>query len=500
MSRNPSAADPKGRLRLTSHVVMSWLEDCSLGERIGRGSFGSVFRGEFAATAPSSASHCAVKVVRAATEEEKRAVLREVAFLRRTVEHQNIVRFIGMQSVETASGGRAMRVFLELCICSLADVVRQRGAPLPDVAVLAAAYSIADALAYLHERLHSVHRDVKGANVLLTSTGVVKLSDFNVSTTLSACHPDCASATGTPQYMAPEVIRCERYACPADMWSLGVTVLELAEGRVPHASLAPIPAMFRVVVSPAPTLAQPFEHSPELRALVACLLAKDAAVRLSAPQLLVHACMQPVASAHLRGWVLCQLAWEQQSRSRSVGTFGGAGARQHQQQSKRVLPQLLSADCAEEGERKRPRGIGGQRVRSHRAVLPYVALEAAGRPVPSRWQGAGSPARGRGGDGVCSKFTPAYDLTVSSGWESSTCGVSLGPSTGGLSSAGVTLAGLTLGVSPASPMAAGAAVVSTEPAGDRYLSSGTQGMWWRDSYDLDVLTESTISACVALGR
>mmetsp|Transcript_19119 Transcript_19119/g.48708 ORF Transcript_19119/g.48708 Transcript_19119/m.48708 type:complete len:345 (-) Transcript_19119:2243-3277(-) len=328
---------------------MSWLEDCQLLERIGKGSFGKVYRADLPYALGTGS--CAIKVCAADTEAERTAVTRECAFLRRAAAHSNIVRFLGVCSLPAARG--KMAIVLELCLCSLADLVRQRGRPLPDVVVLAVAWSVASALHFLHTEMGALHRDVKCTNLLLSTTGVVKLTDFNVS----ACRPTCELAIGTPQFMAPEVILGEQYSSPADMWSLGVAVLELAEeGRVPNGGLDPIAAMFRVVRLPAPELAG--SRGPELRCVVAGLLNKHPAARLSAAQLLAHSCLEPVAPSVARTYVLCQLAWEQQTRM--LSSWEAPAHRAARAHAKR--PALLMGPPADPvatvATGKRARGLG----------------------------------------------------------------------------------------------------------------------------------------------
>jgi serine/threonine protein kinase len=299
---------------------MSWLERCQLCERIGKGSFGKVYRAQLRAPCGGVDGdvECAVKVVNAKGAEAMRAVLREVAFLKQACVHPNVVAFLGVGAREP---GGPMLLFLELCLCSLADVIKRQqrsavlgGRALSELAVLAIAYCVADALDFIHTALNGVHRDVKPANILLSRTGVVKLTDFNVSAKLSVEAPACEQPIGTPQFMAPEQIVGPVYSHGVDMWALGVTVLELADGRVPHAGLDPLAAMFRIVVQPAPSLERSSERSSELQALAAALLVKAPEHRHSARELLGDACLLPVAPAEIRAHALCRVAWEQQTR------------------------------------------------------------------------------------------------------------------------------------------------------------------------------------------
>jgi serine/threonine protein kinase len=99
-------------------------------------------------------------------------------------------------------------------------------------------------LLYLHEQ-GVIHRDIKGANILTTKEGLVKLADFGVATKQSGL--DQSSVVGTPYWMAPEVIELSGATTSSDIWSLGCTVIELIEGKPPYHKLQPMQALFRIV-------------------------------------------------------------------------------------------------------------------------------------------------------------------------------------------------------------------------------------------------------------
>ncbi len=106
-------------------------------------------------------------------------------------------------------------------------------------------------LLYLHEQ-GVIHRDIKGANILTTKQGLVKLADFGVATTATGLHE--SSVVGTPYWMAPEVIELSGATTASDIWSLGCTVIELLDGRPPYYKLQPMPALFRIVNDDHPPL------------------------------------------------------------------------------------------------------------------------------------------------------------------------------------------------------------------------------------------------------
>lgn len=108
-------------------------------------------------------------------------------------------------------------------------------------------------LQYLHDQ-GVIHRDIKGANILTTKDGKVKLADFGVSTSTLAGADKEAQVVGTPYWMAPEIIQLSGATPASDIWSLGCTVIELLEGKPPYHKLAPMPALFAIVNDDHPPL------------------------------------------------------------------------------------------------------------------------------------------------------------------------------------------------------------------------------------------------------
>lgn len=106
-------------------------------------------------------------------------------------------------------------------------------------------------LVFLHDQ-GVIHRDIKGANILTTTDGIVKLADFGVATTSAGLHE--SSVVGTPYWMAPEVIELSGATTASDIWSLGCTVIELLDGKPPYSKLQPMPALFRIVNDDHPPL------------------------------------------------------------------------------------------------------------------------------------------------------------------------------------------------------------------------------------------------------
>lgn len=174
---------------------------------------------------------------------------------------------------------------LDLMDGSLADILAKR-VQMPESIIRHIARQTLRGLRYLHTK-RVIHRDIKPSNILVSSNGDIKLSDFGISKSVSDSFSRCATFCGTVTYMSPERINNAPYSYAADIWSLGVTLLECATGKYPYAGhQGPVDLMLHIVNDQPPV--PPDTLSESLRHLLNCFLEKDPDKRQTAQELLEH--------------------------------------------------------------------------------------------------------------------------------------------------------------------------------------------------------------------
>ena len=255
-------------------------------DQIGKGSYGSVFSARYQ---QRLAAVKAVPIEPGPDGKEMSLEIRREMELLGKCDSEYVVRFYGCMHK-----GRTLWIAMELCDGSVSDVLRVTAEALREDEVAVVCAAVVRGLAYLHEQQHILHRDIKAGNILLSSQGAggIKLCDLGVSASV-ANHTKRSTVIGTPLWMSPELIESGSYGTPTDVWSLGITALEMAERRPPHSDVSPtIRALFLITSSPPPTLAEPHKWSEECADFVAQCVVKEPALRPPATALEPHPFVQ----------------------------------------------------------------------------------------------------------------------------------------------------------------------------------------------------------------
>uniref|UniRef100_A0A3Q2I1D4 Myosin IIIA n=1 Tax=Equus caballus TaxID=9796 RepID=A0A3Q2I1D4_HORSE len=260
-------------------------------ETISKGTYGKVFK----VLNKKNGQKAAVKILDPIHDIDEE-IEAEYNILKALSDHPNVVKFYGMYFKKDKINGDKLWLVLELCNGgSVTDLVKgflKKGKRMSEPII---AYILREALMGL-QHLHNnktIHRDVKGNNILLTTEGGVKLVDFGVSAQLTSTWHRRNTSVGTPFWMAPEVIACEQqldtaYDARCDTWSLGITAIELGDGDPPLADLHPMRALFKIPRNPPPKLRKPEMWSPEFNDFISKCLTKDYEKRPTVSDLLQH--------------------------------------------------------------------------------------------------------------------------------------------------------------------------------------------------------------------
>ncbi|XP_078431000.1 MAP3K epsilon protein kinase 1-like [Wolffia australiana] len=254
-----------------------------LGDEIGKGAYGRVYKG----LDLENGDFVAIKQVSLENipQEDLNIITQEIDLLK-NLNHKNIVKYLGSSKTKTH-----LHIILEYVENgSLATIIKpNKFGPFPESLVAVYISQVLEGLVYLHEQ-GVIHRDIKGANILTTKEGLVKLADFGVATKLNEADLNTHSVVGTPYWMAPEVIEMAGVCAASDIWSVGCTVIELLTCVPPYYDLQPMPALFRIVQDKHPPL--PDGLSPAITDFLLQCFKKDAMQRPDAKTLLSHPWIQ----------------------------------------------------------------------------------------------------------------------------------------------------------------------------------------------------------------
>ncbi|KAM6403980.1 serine/threonine-protein kinase TAO3 isoform 1-T1 [Rhynochetos jubatus] len=245
---------------------------------IGHGSFGAVY---FATNSHTNEVVAVKKMSYSGkqTNEKWQDIIKEVKFLQQ-LKHPNTIEYKGCYLKEHTAW-----LVMEYCLGSASDLLEVHKKPLQEVEIAAITHGALQGLAYLHSHC-KIHRDIKAGNILLTEPGQVKLADFGSASIVSPAN----SFVGTPYWMAPEVILAMdegQYDGKVDVWSLGITCIELAERKPPLFNMNAMSALYHIAQNDSPTL-QSDEWSDSFRGFVDYCLQKIPQERPSSTDLLRH--------------------------------------------------------------------------------------------------------------------------------------------------------------------------------------------------------------------
>uniref|UniRef100_A0A8C2PYD3 non-specific serine/threonine protein kinase n=1 Tax=Cyprinus carpio TaxID=7962 RepID=A0A8C2PYD3_CYPCA len=258
-------------------------------EVVGNGTYGQVYKGRHVKTGQLAA----IKVMDV-TEEEEEEIKAEINMLKKYSHHRNIATYYGA-FVKKSPPGHDDQLWLVMEFCgagSVTDLVKNtKGSSLKEDWIAYICREILRGLSHLHAH-KVIHRDIKGQNVLLTENAEVKLVDFGVSAQLDRTVGRRNTFIGTPYWMAPEVIACDEnpdstYDYRSDIWSLGITAIEMAEGAPPLCDMHPMRALFLIPRNPPPKLKSKKWSKKFIDFIEGCLV-KSYPSRPSTEQLLKH--------------------------------------------------------------------------------------------------------------------------------------------------------------------------------------------------------------------
>eukprot|EP01084_Bolivina_argentea_P179730 310547_1 len=279
---------------------------------LGEGAYGMVYK----ALDKRDGELVAIKIM--PLEVEAGSMEKEIQLLR-SCKSPYIVNFCGAYIKDD-------NIWLAMEYCgagAVLDLMRVTGKNLTEKQIQIVMRESLKGLEYLHSK-KLVHRDIKAGNVLLNHKGACKLADFGVAKDTNNPNDYAKTTIGTPYWMAPEVFGKGKYNTKADIWSLGITAIEMATGKPPHADKAPLQVIFLIPKRDAPNLPEDEDHwSDDFRDFISSCLIKDPLKRPTAKELQQHTWIKNAGNISiLQSWVYQTMPlldkWRQQQREMEI--------------------------------------------------------------------------------------------------------------------------------------------------------------------------------------
>uniref|UniRef100_A0A7S3Z794 non-specific serine/threonine protein kinase n=1 Tax=Lotharella globosa TaxID=91324 RepID=A0A7S3Z794_9EUKA len=241
---------------------------------IGQGGFGAVFKGRWRRQRAGQQNIIAIKIIDLEREEEE-----DIAIVNREIDALTKSQFCDQLTKYYGSGITGSELWIAMEFVdggSVAGIIKKRAMTEEQIAVVCK--DVILGLRYLLQDGGKIHRDIKGANILISTDGKVKLADFGASRTLSQTQAHkAATFIGSPYWMAPEIVQNKQYDGKIDVWSLGCTCIEMATQHPPNYNLPADKAILKIMTSPSPKL--PAGFSTEFNEFVNKCLIKDTTLR-----------------------------------------------------------------------------------------------------------------------------------------------------------------------------------------------------------------------------
>ncbi|GMM30922.1 hypothetical protein DAMA08_036670 [Martiniozyma asiatica (nom. inval.)] len=241
---------------------------------LGKGAYGTVYLGKDNLLN----KQVAIKQIDLENTDDLGEIQHEIRILS-TCKHPNITQYFG----SNLNGAKLQIIMEYMGAGSCSDLLI--AGPFSEIVISYIMGQVLSALKYLHNQ-GKIHRDVKAANILVGLNSEIKIADFGVSTQLTNNLSRRMTFVGTPYWMAPEIIDRKQYGFSADIWSLGITAIEMAYGRPPLSQYHPFDVLHKIVDDPPPTLG--IEFSSEFHDFVNCCLNKDSEKRIKTEELISH--------------------------------------------------------------------------------------------------------------------------------------------------------------------------------------------------------------------